>query len=80
MNTPVRTFVAAPEKWERNVTDSRATDARYAVLTDPDWNEHPAVLISGGPDRFMLLTAEDALRVASQIADVLQTIREQDSA
>lgn len=70
-----RTFVAKPHHWQRNVDDSRATTARHAVLTDPDWTEHPAVLISGGPERFMLLTAEDALRLATEIADVLQTIR-----
>lgn len=75
-----RTFVSKPHQWRRNVDDSHATAARPAVLVDFRHAQHPGVIISQGAARFMLLTNEDAMRLAHEIADILTTNNERTTA
>lgn len=79
MATDTRPFVARPEHWDRNRADSARAAARPAYRTDPNGQTHPGIIISQGPGRILILSPDDALRVATQIADALDHHRQKET-
>lgn len=64
-------FIAPPRHWARNLDGSRTLRAQLCQRTDPEDNILPGVAVFASGRPVLILDPEDALRLASQIADVL---------
>ena len=69
------TFISRPEHYKRNISAGRSTHAYPATLSGPTGTEPGVVIFSSGLLR-MVLAATDALRLADNIVDAIETTQE----
>lgn len=64
-------FVSRPHTYGMNVEDGRQVSAGPALLTSPSGQE-PGVIIRRGSRIAYVIPAEDAIRLANDIADAVE--------
>jgi hypothetical protein len=68
-------FTSKPDYYWSNMADAQNAHARPALLTNTDGSAEPAVAIFNEKRLKFLLPTSEALRLANQIANTLETNR-----
>lgn len=68
-------FFSKPDFWEKNESEARDARASPAERRHPDGNRHPGVVIMRGPYPVLVMDPQQAIRLATEIADALEATK-----
>ncbi|ERI35227.1 hypothetical protein M707_22840 [Arthrobacter sp. AK-YN10] len=66
-------FNSHPDYFNRNIQDGKGLSAIPARLAAPDGQEVPGIAVFNGKHLKFCITEADAIRLATDIADTIQT-------
>lgn len=69
------TFITSSHRYEQNNRDGDTAIVTRVIRTDPAGNEHPGIGVFAGKYPRLILSPEQALRIATKLADQIERLR-----